>query len=153
MRKDLLLKLADLLEADAANDNGMVFDLRYLGEWKGPMPQQTLFPKFEVSCNTMGCAMGLAAISGAFQEDGLGFTVSEESKDWYTIVTTLHGDLRSYSDAAMDLFEIPERIAYAFFSPEWYTGRVFGSEGELRVAKRIRRYVKSDGRYIPDMND
>src|SRR5258706_528932 len=63
MNKRRLLKLADLLEADAKNKNGIKFDM---ADW-GLVAD----PENPLSCGTDACAMGLAALSGAFRRAGL----------------------------------------------------------------------------------
>ena len=63
MNKRRLLKLADLLEADAKKKTGMKFDIHTWGFVKTPAKP--------VSCGTHACAMGLAALSGAFKRQGL----------------------------------------------------------------------------------
>ena len=56
MNKKRLLKLADLLEADAKNKKGIKFDY-----WA---TANLADPKEPISCGTSACAMGLAALSG-----------------------------------------------------------------------------------------
>jgi hypothetical protein len=62
VNKKRLLKLADLLEADAKNRKGIKFDL---GTVAMSSAEDGNFIKGElepsVSCNTVACAMGLAA--------------------------------------------------------------------------------------------
>ena len=67
MKKQRLLKLAALLEEDAGNPKGMKFDLGY---WAAPanLGDSDLSKKdFSVDCGTVGCAVGLACLSGAFR--------------------------------------------------------------------------------------
>ena len=65
MNKRRLLKLADLLEADAENKTGVQFDLK---GWGHSHDDDT---PVAVSCGTTACAMGLAVLSGAFADAGL----------------------------------------------------------------------------------
>jgi hypothetical protein len=61
MNKRRLLKLADLLVANAHNSKGMRFDLDHWGVFRGHKRPRKL------DCQTTGCALGLAAMSGAFK--------------------------------------------------------------------------------------
>lgn len=68
-----LERLRDLLIADAANRRGMRFDITQLGrvEERGTIRATLFGPSVAgLNCDTYGCAMGLAAFSGAFPELG-----------------------------------------------------------------------------------
>ena len=65
MNKRRLLKLADLLEADAKNKRGLQFNL---SEWGTSLDYGS---PASISCGTTACAMGLAVLSGAFKRAGL----------------------------------------------------------------------------------
>lgn len=139
MNKRRLLKLADLLEADAKNPKGIKFDL---GTWA-----QTKGDEVSVSCGTSACAMGLAALSGAFVRAGLTYEV-EEAPEWTGArfaVVVRHGE---HADcyAAASLFDIDSDVAEWLFLPDWYEGAVTGKRGELKVAKRIRDFVAGKAR-------
>ncbi len=81
MRTDLLLRFADLLEADANNPEGVKFDLGAwaqdsrldLNKMSPDEVEQLLYPTtietVPVNCGTAACALGLAAISGAFKDE------------------------------------------------------------------------------------
>lgn len=97
MHADRLQRMADLLRRDAANPNGVKFDL---STWASPVPENELrgpspndhwsIPEgvkmvkrnytdlapleVPVSCGTFACAFGLAAISGEFKAEGLSYT-------------------------------------------------------------------------------
>lgn len=88
--KRRLLKLADMLEADAKNKKRIKFDLDFVGEpssgeermahWVGKIKW-----KPEVSCGTTACAMGLASISGEFKKAGLSYSVAGDGYLWNTV--------------------------------------------------------------------
>lgn len=151
MREDLLLRLADLLEADAANPNGVKFNLDHWAVDAG-MPEAEivdrgnfLFPLdtkvVPLDCRTAACAMGLAALSGAFKDDGLDWRITGGG---YVMPTFRNID--EGFQAAEALFQISYRQAECLFASEFYPdGSRKGHKGELAVAKRIRDFV--DGKY------
>lgn len=135
MNKRRLLKLADLLEADAKNKSGVKFDLSIVGE------STEYGTEYEpaLDCGTTACAMGLAALSGAFKSSaGLSYKI-----DGRFIDTTVNGRRVRYDRAAMRLFDISMKQADFLFTPgesyAWVTPRE--AEGELLVAQRIRDFV------------
>lgn len=138
MKKQRLLKLAALLEADAKNRKGLKFDLGTWGESQKDTP-------VAVACHTTACAMGLAALSGAFARQGLTYKVSKVSEgDKFLAlrqyINIRHGDFVD-DEAAASLFGIEMHEAVWLFLPEYYKGTTKGREGELKVAKRIRDFV------------
>lgn len=140
MRKDLLLKLADLLEADAAKPDGIKFDLR---AWAydanvGTPEENMLSPGQDVTlnCNTAACAMGLAALSGIFKEEGLTWEIN-----LYNNMGIRYEGWANY-DAAAKLFDIGSGSACYLFCPDEYPLEMRkGAEAERFVAKRIREFV------------
>jgi len=131
--KRRLLKLADMLEADAKNKKGMKFDIGTVGYTCDETTKPTL------SCGTTACAMGLAAISGKFKRAGLSYSFQG---DHMSISTTMYGTVVSYIDAAIQLFDISFLEAGLLFSPGHYPDdKSEGAKGEREVAKRIRRLV------------
>lgn len=130
MHKRRLLKLADLLEADAKNPNGVKFDLGTWG-WSTTKP--------DVSCNTTACAMGVAALSGAFEYDGLTYFTRENGHSGILIEVECQG--RRGTAAAARLFRITRRAADWLFLEDWYDDSTTGADGEFAVAKRIRDFV------------
>lgn len=136
MNKKRLLKLADLLEADAKNRKGIKFDL---GTW-GYVDDDS---KGLVSCGTTACAMGLAAISGAFKRQGL----SHKLEGNYIVV--MHDGKEGGFSAACNLFGIEYYEARSLFDSEHYPMDVetVGAAGERYVAKRIRDFVA--GKFVP----
>jgi hypothetical protein len=144
MNKRRLLKLADLLEADANDKNGVKFDIRAVIEHKGITKNSKTVP---VSCGTAACAMGLAAISGAFKRAGLSYEITEDCwdtrQDAISIEITMGGEQMCYDEAAMELFDIRRDEAYFLFSPDGYSNRTpkTGAKGERYVAQRIRDFV------------
>lgn len=134
-----LLKLATLLEKDAKNKKGIKFALSTWGAAKGKTPS--------VDCGTQACAMGLAALSGAFKRDGLTIDGPSEDRGVFIIVprmpasNTWHGFEYGLS-AAEILFSISENEANWLFMPQRYRGLPKkGAQGERTVAKRIRDFV------------
>ena len=142
MNKKRLLKLADLLEADAKNRRGIKFDLSTWGE----TPNIAAFT--EPSCNTTACAIGLACVSGVFKRGGLSFKVNEEG----SIIPILESTVTNYwgeetstleeFDAVDQFFDLEDRESTFLFSEEEYPrAKRKGAEGERFVAKRIRDFV------------
>jgi hypothetical protein len=142
MNKRRLLKLADLLEADAENEKGVRFDL---SAWARKDDGEGYFSMYgfsakevvPVNCNTAACAWGLAAISGAFKRQGVGYHIYPSSGvlvPTYKDKTEIH--------AAEDFFKISEEEAWFLFDPDEYPERKrTGAAGERFVAKRIRDFV------------
>src|SRR4051812_18831228 len=91
-----LLKLADLLEADAKNKKGVKFDLEVIAQRSVPntdvygfedsdfLPDDTV----PIDCGTTACAFGLAALSGVFRRQGLSYTIDGSG------FTPIHGKSR-----------------------------------------------------------
>lgn len=138
-----LLKLADLLMADAKRKNGVKFNMGNWGEISDP--------KNALSCGTQACAFGLAAISGVFKRVGLDYELSEmkrnyvDSTNFQEIEFLWKGRRTSPTPVAMELFGLTELEADTLFGgsvgPECSTYR--GAEAERSVAKRIRKLVKA----------
>jgi hypothetical protein len=140
MNKRRLLKLADLLEADANNKTGVRFNLGTVVNPGKNLPKDA--KTVPVSCGTQACAMGLAAITGAFKRNGLSYRIDARPDETF-IETTMYGTDIEYDDAAMELFGISYEEANFLFTPSFYPSRSpkTGSRGELLVAKRIRDFV------------
>lgn len=145
MNKRRLLKLADLLEADAKNKKGVKFDL---GTWAAPAESSFLNRSFEkkesavaVDCGTSACAVGLACISGAFKRSGLtyGYKRNWSGSGWH-LMPKFEG--RTQFPAVQRFFDINKPEAFFLFSGDKYPhGKQEGAIGELYVAKRIRDFV------------
>lgn len=121
-----LLKLADLLEADAKNKKGIKFDL---GMW-GLADDETK----PVSCGTTACAIGLAVASGAFKSDGL------SSRNDFDLTPRFAG--KQSWDAVQALFSLGHREASFLFMDTFYSADLrAGAAAEREVAKRIRDFV------------
>jgi hypothetical protein len=128
MNKRRLLKLADLLEADAENKEGIKFDLHGWGWTEDDTVSQ--------SCGTTACAMGLAVLSGAFKRAGLKNGSSNRNE-----IDPVIGRRRGF-DAAEKLFDLTETQSRFLFSVDRYPlDRSSGAVGEHYVAKRIRDFV------------
>lgn len=129
MNKRRLLKLADLLEADAKNKKGIKFNM---SDW-GVMDD----PDNPVSCGTEACAMGLAALSGAFRKAGLNYYRGERAVYFKWKGRDIDG-----IDAAQKLFELEHEDAWNFFIPGDHPRT--GAAAERHLAKRIRKFVAAD---------
>lgn len=144
MHTNRLLRLAVLLEEDAINPQGVKFDLELWGtdSRTGNLhPANTIIP---ADCQTTACAMGLAAISGIFYDEGLTWNVHH---GW--LVPTFNGE--DGFDAALAFFELPDlRAVYHLFSPESYDQHK-GKDAELAVAKRIRKLVAGGPAIDPEL--
>jgi hypothetical protein len=145
MNKRRLLKLADLLNADASNRKGLKFDLDYVGTSAQSIEDTVAVPKDYkpgLDCGTAGCALGLAALSGAFKRPtqdcaGLYFKASDSG-----IELTVNGVPGFwFEEAGAQAFDIMRAESKFLFSPEYYDGPQKGAKGERRVAKRIRDFV------------
>ena len=129
MNRERLLRLADLLEKDAENPEGVKFDM---SEW-GRVLDRTR----PLSCGTTACAMGLAALSGEFTADGLDYEIGIVA-----LLFTYNSKCMGGLDAAAGLFEIPDVIADRLFLGQW-SGPCNGADGERRMAEVIRQYVET----------
>jgi hypothetical protein len=140
METTRLLKLADLLEADAANPQGVKFDLAAwavnLNDSGNSYDNHFVQGQDEipVDCGTAACAFGLAAISGAFADEGLTYMI-DRSNNLYPQYKEATG-----FDAATKFFDIDMNTASALFEPANYDIRK-GADAELEVAGRIRELV------------
>lgn len=134
--KKRLRKLASMLIADANNKRGLKFDLGMVGRipiMGGKKEDVT------IDCGTTGCAMGLAAMSGEFEECGLSFVVRADS---FWVDTTINGQTEEYDTAAQKVFGISNRAANYLFTPCNYPDdKRRGAEAEIFVANRIRRFA------------
>ncbi len=152
MNKRRLLKLADLLEADAKNKKGVSFDLAAWAKKKvdrdhpyfsvyGFVPREVV----EVSCNTAACAWGLAAISGEFKRQGVGYRITHEGN----LIPTF--ERKTEIRAATAFFGISEDEAWFLFDPHKYPdSKRRGAVGERYVAKRIRDFVAGKASPVDD---
>lgn len=152
MRADLLLRGAEVLEADANNPEGIKFDL---GTWaadarvdlaSGYLDRATKnkykYKEDEVvpvNCGTQACAFGLFALSGAFKEEGLSYII---------IAGTLRPVLKRGQntfyewDAVNELFNIEDGQSQRLFSAVNYNpDQRQGATAELAVAARIRQLI------------
>jgi hypothetical protein len=129
VNKQRLLKLADLLETDAKNKNGVKFDLTTWGQVSDSTKP--------VSCGTSACAMGLAALSGAFKKQGLQYEVGGTGY----LHVGINGEWGGFY-AAQKLFDISGDEAEWLFDVDGYgAAEVTGAKGEHNVAKRLRDFV------------
>lgn len=136
MNKKRLLKLADMLEADAKSETGIQFNL-------GTVVQMKQWPtdgKVPVDCGTQACAMGLAAISGQFERAGLTYEISDVG-----FQMRFKDGPKGFGHAAMGLFDIDLSEADFLFTPGGYEELSYrditGAKAELIVAVRLRDFV------------
>lgn len=154
MRTDLLLRLADLLEADAANPTGVKFDLSSWAQdawFSTPEAENavwfdTLAKHYDidtkaipVDCNTAACAMGLAAISGAFKDEGLTWGMVSLYEEGKGRLIPVFGEAEGF-EAACSLFGIDCDTANQLFDPNYYIEKK-GAAAELEVVARLRALV------------
>lgn len=130
MNKRRLLKLADLLEADAKNKKGIRFNM---GNW-GYVSDKTE----PLSCGTSACAMGLAGLSGAFKRAGLETSTMNGGVRFQWRGAPMNG-----FDVAVHLFDIHIDDADILFSPTGTEGRNVGAAAERAKAQQIRKFVKT----------
>lgn len=145
-----LLKLADLLSADAKRKDGVKFNLSNWGEISDP--------ENVLSCGTQACAFGLAALSGAFKRAGLDYVLSDKKRvnygvsdengnptEFQEIEFRWKGHTKGMNYIAGQLFGLTENEADELFGgtpgPHCQTTR--GAEAERAVAKRIKALVKA----------
>ncbi len=170
MRADLLRRLSALLRKDAADPKGVQFDL---GFWAAPsvseLPSRCFatddITKVKLDCGTTACAMGLAALSGEFSEEGLTcmFQASTADGMGYALFPQMLSTGAANFDAAAQLFELTFQAAQYLFDPEEYGHRSGyrnpdfpgeyvprGAVGELFGADRIDAFIDNDGRFDND---
>lgn len=137
MNSERLLKLADLLEADAARPEGIKFDLGIVIKPEGPINDDEKVVK--VDCGTHACAMGLAVISRAFTDAGLDYVIDHV---WETIDIQINGESQEWDEAAGKIFGLAENEVEFLFTTQGYPGEAMaGADAERQVAQRIRELV------------
>ncbi len=126
MNKRRLLKLADLLEADAKNKKGIKFDMYGWGRVSDP--------DAPLSCGTAACAMGLAALSGAFERAGLtaDYPYGRVGFRW-------RGRRVDGFSAGAKLFDIAHWQSEQLFALN--SDNNLGAVAERAKAKQIRKFV------------
>lgn len=130
MNKKRLLKLADLLEADAKNKKGVKFDLAIWG--------RSYIGGLSMSCGTVACAVGLAVLSGAFKRAGL--TNFHKYPETFSVCPEFDGS--TGFDAVNKLFNIKiQESAFLFDAGAYPDDKHRGAVAERFVAKRIRDFV------------
>lgn len=133
-----LLKLADWLDAQAVKPD-FDFDLDRFGMLE--------HGKSELTCGTVACALGGAALSGLFKNEGLSFT----SSGIFVSVryTSRSGKVYFRYEAGAKLSGISYDAAQHLFYPGLnYTRhrqKLTGPRGARNVAKMIRKFVASGG--------
>jgi hypothetical protein len=128
MNKRRLLKLADLLEADAKNKKGISFSYFSWGV--------SIDPEKPLSCRTRACALGLAALSGSFKRAGLEYDIKNNGE-----IVIIHGNSKSPLRAAMRTFGLTYSQADYLFTNVNGMTTTSGATAERQVAQRIRQFV------------
>lgn len=136
MHKRRLLKLADLLEANAGNKTGAKFDMSTFGD--------VTDADNPISCGTTVCAMGLAALSGAFKRTGLTAKVDREHLPCFNVNFYWKGRETSPFVAAQRTFEITREDAKALFDGSLpLPNNGHGAKAERAMAKVLRTFAKT----------
>lgn len=146
MRIDRFIKMAELLEEDAANPEGVKFDL---GLWVVPADSPNNFESYpidttsvEVDCGTAACGWGLAAISGIFKDEGVGFHIIKESSRGTVGMLVPTFDGKEGLTSAQAFFEVDKSIISKLFdTPTYDTTK--GADAERFVAQRIRYLIQN----------
>lgn len=148
MNKKRLLKLADLLDKNAANKKGLKFNLHNWGDsvvaddqTSGLIRSVDGNVRFTMDCNTTACGMGLAAISGAFKRAGLEYIISLHGRAAFIYDFEMKGVAMDGIEAAMELFGISRSQALALFVGDGQK-RIRGVAAEMELARRIRYFVE-----------
>lgn len=144
MNKRRLLKLADLLDADAENKKGIKFDLSIIAKPAIPGEEVDGFSgdfsrgqKPTYDCGTAACAIGLAIVSGAFKREGFKYYISRNNG-----LQPKYNDSFGFGAAERKFFDLSEAESHFLFLPRSYAGNTpKGAHGERRVAKRIRNFA------------
>lgn len=139
--KKRLLRLAKLLREDARTKKGVMFDMGTWGDFKTPQPT--------MSCDTRACAFGLAAISGKFKREGLGFKVRTSIDEYPTHMMIFQYKGKpdpsgSTIAIAAKVFDIPHAVS------DWLFGgsaseESTGAKAEREMASIIENAVKGKG--------
>lgn len=144
MKRERLEKFAALLEADANDPQGATFNLR---GWAGTFNSKTgpnwtfdkITDQIPINCGTTACALGLAAISGIFKDEGLTFRIGHEGNLLPVYLDPSKSKMWMGYEAAQKFFDISSNTAYRLLSPDYYPETLQdGSASELEVARRIR---------------
>lgn len=144
MNERRLSKLSDLLEADAKNPKGIKFDLHFWGGVANGAPNKAPPSTLPLNCNTVGCAVGLACISGAFKREGLGWRPDDNENN----IIPMYRGCGGFS-AVRDFFDLAyDESDFLFAHDRYPKSQRRGKRGELAVAKRIRDFVA--GKASPD---
>lgn len=141
MNKKRLLKLADLLEADAKNKKGVKFDLAVIA---APAKEEGCYfyssfgrgAKPEMNCGTAACAVGLATLHPTFNRMGLTYYYNKSDE-----FQPKFGKHRGWGKAERKFFDLNEHESAFLFVHYSYPTRPEGAKGERAVARRIRSFA------------
>lgn len=135
-----MLKLADMLDADAKNKRGIKFDIEAVG--------MVVDVNDVLSCGTQACAMGLAGLSGKFKAQGLDYRLGG-----HFIQLTWNGRKLSYGTVGARLFGISEDDSFDLFrgSGSGLKDNGKGGKAERALAKALRAFVA--GKNSPRLPD
>lgn len=151
---DRFFRLEHLLRNNAANETGMKFDLNAWGHLPDDFGEKVvrrfgdprmITEKPNLDCGTVGCAIGLAVLSGEFDKDGLSYRA--ERNKWYQegqyIPVPRFEGWNGWSAVEL-FFGISHDEAFELFQPTNYACTT-GAKAELAVAERIREFVERRG--------
>lgn len=122
------LFLAEALEKNARDPNGMRFDLSV---WIDGYDDGDNLPSrsqdYALDCGTVGCAVGLAMLLPEFRAEGL-----------MIVNISPFFENRSQWSAVAKFFGVSIEEAQHLFSVNAYDGPTRGADAEFAVAKRLR---------------
>lgn len=170
MHKTRLLKIAKLLEKDATDPKGICFSLRHWAaqteKLKGKKFADDIavlvfddIKDIKLDCTITACAVGLVALSGIFKKEGFSYDIGYpryhqiDEADLVTsgllipTYTDKDGNVWRHYEAVERFCDISYDEAKYLFGYTAYMIKnlpVFGAEGELAVAARIREFVKAN---------
>lgn len=136
-----------LLIANANNPTGMKFDLHDWGRsyYFDEDGSYVNGPPVGINCGTTGCAMGLFALSGEFEADGLMKPQINATAIRVSYSNPAnHDDCGGGFNAAAKLFGITYDEVIYLFDPSSYGGNTVGAEAELEVARRMQVMVDNE---------
>jgi hypothetical protein len=147
LKRDRLEIVYDMLVKNAHDPKGMKFDLV---SWMHSPDEdrESLQKKLDeatVSCNTVGCAIGLVLASRVFEKEGFKAEVHTSGGRYNIMPVYDTGDskfpMKNFT-AVKAFFGLKGSIQEWLFHPAYYHSfRTKGAEAELLVAARLRHFL------------